>query len=650
MSLFGRIFKRNGDSKRKEGANLLPPRRVTQPATPKPARAVGNPLLAWYLEILALVITLGCVIAIAVLLSKMNGRPLADWKMEASFNTVIAILGTISRTTLAFAVSSCIGQQKWGLFRQEPDQLRVFAMFDQATRGPWGATRLMFLLRTRHWATLGALVTVGSLIFDPFLQASIGSIGSLKAIDSAGRATVGRATNLSFGRPVEVTVFTGVFQVNTSAGYFSADSIAVEPDLGFASAVYNAFYNSSASLDQSVRFTCETGNCTWPPYVSMGVCNSCADVTQHMIREHGHGENGSTTPQPSNIQMSEQDPYTRYNLPYGSISNYDMFRYSGQMTAISTGMVVNVTLDPSETIHFKDTGSLLASILTIKGSPEYLLKNQTWNSTTPVATECALYLCGKVYDSRVVEGVLQEQVTSSWAFRRKSSYQAIANPRMSLDESKARAWTAEHPVLYDIQAYRTDLQISSEPVEDANLHLNVTQGSLLTMVMSLFEAISGTLPPSGEQIAYPGVIAYSFQSIGGPPAFSTALFQSQNLSETFDRVAHQLTNHLRSNATMAYPGMVQNWIPYVRITWGFFALPLATVVLGFLYVLLSIIESYRLRIPIWTNDSLPTLIHGLDNEAQSVLRPLYGTKEGETKVNNHIMEFSKEEERLRLIQ
>ncbi|KAH7108619.1 hypothetical protein B0J11DRAFT_573921 [Dendryphion nanum] len=188
-------------------------------------------------------------------------------------------------------------------------------------------------------------------------------------------------------------------------------------------------------------------------------------------------------------------------------------------------------------------------------------------------------------------------------------------------------------------------------MKDAKLYLNATQASLITIISLLFEAISGNRPPVGKQAGYPGNSIYSgIENIGGPPAFANALFNSKNISASLDRVAQQVTNHLRSNATMAYPGVVQNWTLYVKISWGFFAFPFVTVVLGCLYVLFSIFESFRLRIPIWTNYSLPTLIHGLDDETQSLLRPAYGTRKGENDVKNHVVEFSKDEERLRLIQ
>jgi hypothetical protein len=87
--------------------------------------------------------------AIVGLLYREDRRELSRWKLAVTLNTVIATLGTLARTTLAFALSACIGQQKWNWLRRKPDTLEAWERFDEASRGPWGGTRLLFWLRAR---------------------------------------------------------------------------------------------------------------------------------------------------------------------------------------------------------------------------------------------------------------------------------------------------------------------------------------------------------------------------------------------------------------------------------------------------------------------------------------------------------------------
>jgi hypothetical protein len=54
-------------------------------------------------------------------------------------------------------------------------------------------------LNVRHWATLGALVTVGAVAFDPFLQAVISTHGQLDNILAGGNATIGQSLRMNSG-------------------------------------------------------------------------------------------------------------------------------------------------------------------------------------------------------------------------------------------------------------------------------------------------------------------------------------------------------------------------------------------------------------------------------------------------------------------
>lgn len=121
----------------------------TSSSTQEPPLARGS-LAAWGTELFAVSVSLASIIAIIAVLYHENGKPLTVWKFALTLNTIIAALGTLSRTTLAFALSSCVGQQKWNWLRRKTDHLVAFERFDEASRGPWGATRLFFWLRIRY--------------------------------------------------------------------------------------------------------------------------------------------------------------------------------------------------------------------------------------------------------------------------------------------------------------------------------------------------------------------------------------------------------------------------------------------------------------------------------------------------------------------
>lgn len=107
-------------------------------------------LMSKVLELVAIVVSISSLLAIVTILGREDGRPLSSWTLTVSLDTVIATLGTVSRTTLAFALSACLGQQKWNWLAKRADYLAVWARFDEASWGPSGASRLFVLLRARY--------------------------------------------------------------------------------------------------------------------------------------------------------------------------------------------------------------------------------------------------------------------------------------------------------------------------------------------------------------------------------------------------------------------------------------------------------------------------------------------------------------------
>jgi hypothetical protein len=120
--------------------------------------AIRSTLASWSLELLAVVVSVSSITAIIAVLYRENNQPLTAWRFGITLNTIIAALGTLARTTLAFAISACIGQQRWSWLRRRPDRLVAFERFDEASKGPYGALQLFAWLRMRY-SYLGVLPT-----------------------------------------------------------------------------------------------------------------------------------------------------------------------------------------------------------------------------------------------------------------------------------------------------------------------------------------------------------------------------------------------------------------------------------------------------------------------------------------------------------
>jgi len=107
------------------------------------------PRVAWGLEISLLVLSSASFAATVIVLAVENGTVLGNWTFYFSLNTVISVLGTISRASLAAAVASCIAQEKWNWYCKGRDHLYMFDRLDNASRGVVGSIKLLRWLKFR---------------------------------------------------------------------------------------------------------------------------------------------------------------------------------------------------------------------------------------------------------------------------------------------------------------------------------------------------------------------------------------------------------------------------------------------------------------------------------------------------------------------
>jgi hypothetical protein len=134
---------------------------------PNPFRRISSRW--WFWEITSITITLVSFLAIIITLRVFDGKPLPEIPFGITLNTIASLLGTAVKTTLLLVVSSALSQLKWLWFYEKERRLQDLQVYDEASRGPWGA---MVLLRTSKFslASIGALIVLFLLGFDPFIQ------------------------------------------------------------------------------------------------------------------------------------------------------------------------------------------------------------------------------------------------------------------------------------------------------------------------------------------------------------------------------------------------------------------------------------------------------------------------------------------------
>jgi hypothetical protein len=96
----------------------------------------------WALEILSWFFSAICMMIIAIVLWKVDGKSIPDWKLGVSTNAFISIFSGFAKSALLLPTAEALGQLKWIWFRKER-KMMDFEVLDSASRGAWGSMILL---------------------------------------------------------------------------------------------------------------------------------------------------------------------------------------------------------------------------------------------------------------------------------------------------------------------------------------------------------------------------------------------------------------------------------------------------------------------------------------------------------------------------
>ncbi|KAI0109036.1 hypothetical protein GGR51DRAFT_558834 [Nemania sp. FL0031] len=192
-----------------------------------------------------------CVAAAAVLvalLGAFNGKAEPSWSTEVRLTTVLIAIMSVYRLALKAIMESCVSQGAWiwvSGFRKGKTEAKLedFKMFDEASRGLYGALVLLWRMKASHLSCVGSLITILILGFETFSS-----------------------------QMVTYTDIPTVSWNNITSNSYGETSLM----LSTKAAIYDGIIAATV-LD--IPVSCETANCTWPIFPSLAVCGSCAEST-----------------------------------------------------------------------------------------------------------------------------------------------------------------------------------------------------------------------------------------------------------------------------------------------------------------------------------------------------------------------------------
>ncbi|KAK2811932.1 hypothetical protein FQN50_001639 [Emmonsiellopsis sp. PD_5] len=601
---------------------------------------------SWKLEFSALIGSVLSFVTMSILLVCFNDRPIFDWK-GVTLNAIISILAVSMKTTLIFAVAELIGQWKWIAFSQDTRPLMDFERIDLASRGPLGSLSILFRLNERWPVRLGALVIVLAIGLDPFSQQLLQfhqGTEFVEASTSSGGDVFNRRQTMYYQGEI----------VDNRAQTLSKDPgvpiFTTALDLGMQTAMFTGLSHTREMIDQQVNLQCPTGNCTWPPFQTLGVCHRCSDLSSELNKISDFGTVfGSLYPIYSENMYRKQDG-TAFVLPNGHFlvningcpvadtrpvcPHRGLSPPSLRMTSFGTG-------DPNKTNSMQDIDTLIWSMSVIhldlakignSSRPEYLYK---WPDIPIRATECAIYYCVKTIKSKVEGNVIHEEVTeatdakrdpNSWQLSSdgerdfanlewnesyfRSRYDLILNFPSNASKSVCKIGET---AIWSISQFTRDL-----------LSKNITGGDNTTAAIS-------------ERL-HNGSFNGAFENNRGIPEAVGNIWNPEKLDipGTFATLATSMTNQIRGS-NQEYPsdppveGLKGVPTTYYKVKWGWTALPGAVLVGGMLFWYMTVRNSVRrlMVVPAWKNSSLAVISRG--STAAEVLKGANTVKEMDIK-------------------
>ncbi|KAM7198920.1 Protein of unknown function (DUF3176) domain containing protein [Naviculisporaceae sp. PSN 640] len=158
-------------------------------------------------------------------------------------------------------VVECLSQWKWNWFELE-QPLVDFDTFDKASRGFLGSILLLKLLKWKHIATLGALISILGIATTPLTQFLIEYPSHLVPLKPG--PDFPNATARSIQNYKSRVGLAGSWSLDIS-NYISAGLI----------------HPTDARIEQLTP-TCPSGTCTWEPFESLALCAKVANITDRI--------------------------------------------------------------------------------------------------------------------------------------------------------------------------------------------------------------------------------------------------------------------------------------------------------------------------------------------------------------------------------
>ena len=392
----------------------------------------------------------------------------------------------------------------------------------------------------------------------------------------------------------------------------------VSVDYTLINAISNAAFNPNPLSEAQPR--CPTGNCTWPPFVSMGFCFKWQDISQPVRdsssyfdkREKFDPDRGPFAGIPG-MSLGHRRDYNWRNYTYTFPElNGQVLQSKGGYVEVgkrsfSTRFDMDIGLNPGFFVVQLDWDGVTSfnfidgtSVPTVSLLIFIRTSTQKSNPGAVLAADlCALSFCAQ---KRKVS-VSLDQLTST-------VLQTVNGIKNVQSKPEREGYGTGHDLEKGLSFTGDDF---NKTFSERNGDIDPTTWVInLQYLLSIFE---GSLTGTSMLRASSNIIS--------------AFHASSNISMTMNNIATAMTNYFRDSSNETVVGQAGQTELFVHVTWVWITLPAFLVLAGTLFLMLAMFETKRLGASIWKTSELALLFHGLEESSPDLNAPLDRSSEME---------------------
>ncbi|KAK6005885.1 hypothetical protein QM012_007527 [Aureobasidium pullulans] len=537
--------------------------------------------LSWQQETWAIIFSVACLIAVAVIMAWIDGKKLSVWHWAIQPNAVISVLIVSSKAALMISTASCVSQLKWTHFQKKPRTLKDLEGFDDASRGAYGSLCLL-MSRSGYLniaVTLGCAVTVLVLAMETFGQ-------QLLSFPERRVAVANETASFPVIQNFEAMPSWG------GHGRQLSDRL-LKSRLGLMESIYGQTTESP--------FDCGASSCSWDSHVTLGLCSSCRDISS----APGDCVIKITSTPSSYLNMQNELVKTTYNVTTlecnydaaGGIPTAGGYNVTTIRAQNLTG-IVSPKPDPNNASawYYKtaiDIKTWNDEGFWYKGQPAVtmnfsaIVTNDTWKR--PQITTCTLSYCAWLYENSTAQG---QDFNDGKLGKYILGYESIKRGYTGQGASASMSQTN-----YTFRANGTGFP--SDRHNDTFVVYGDASSEMFSHLVTILES---------------STYDYQTGSNASSAGLGDALIMNPKITELADRMTISLTNVWRQYQSSPAMGVAWESVAFIHVEWPCLALPAVAVMSAGIVLLMTLLQNRRTVL--WKSSVLPysfRVLHGWDD-------------------------------------